>query len=158
MRLTYCQQWQQRLFFYNEIELWVIPGWCAPQGHPELSVRFSSLTISNPHSTWFRFWVNCMNAAGYCLKWLIPELQVIMWVLWMIVVGVSLMPLPCKYGDVTRLLWLRFTTTTVFKRSLQSHFKSHPKYCQNKTKTNVFNPISTTLLYLHYTSACVCVC
>lgn len=42
-----------------------------PQGHPELSARFSSLTISNPHCTWFWFGVNCMNAEHYCLKSLI---------------------------------------------------------------------------------------
>lgn len=46
-------------------------GWCAPQGHPDLSACSTST-----HSTWFPFPVERMNAEHHCLIWLIPELPV----------------------------------------------------------------------------------
>lgn len=82
MRLTYCQRGQPRLGSYKEMELRVWQSYSGadvkPQGHPELSARSSSLTISPPRSTWFPFAVKRMNAERYRLKSLIPKLQVMM--------------------------------------------------------------------------------
>ena len=131
MRLTSCQQWQQRAFSHKEIELRVrrvIPGWCAPQGHPELSARSSSPTISNPHSTWFPFRVKRMNAACYCLKWLIPELRAIMWFHWTTAAGVSFTALACNCRDATRPPWLRLPPLMCLNNHVKSFYitsKSH---------------------------------
>lgn len=95
----------------------VTQGWCAPQGLLELSAHFSSVTISNPHSTWFQFCAKSMNAECYCLKSLIVNCKWSCgsrgWLWWEFLSC----HLACKSGDVTRLLWLHFTVSAAFKQA-----------------------------------------
>lgn len=95
----------------------VTQGWCAPQGLLELSAHFSSVTISNPHSTWFQFCAKSMNAECYCLKSLIVNCKWSCgsrgWLWWEFLSC----HLACKSGDVTRLLWLHFTISAAFKQA-----------------------------------------